>query len=405
MLKKIIISALLVSVVGTVSVWLVFFNQTEKVSSENLQTVFAAKEDISSNVTATGTVVPKAGAEVKVGSRISGQLEKLLVEVGSEVKEGEVIAQLQKDDLEAAVDKVEAEVQLALAELSTIKKGARPEEIEKAKANVAQAEASLNLAENELTRHKMLFEQEAVSLQQLQQKEKEWKTAIAVLNVAETELELLKNKYTEEDRLKAEAKVKEAQAALKNVEVQLSYATITSPISGMVASISTQEGETVAAGISAPTFVTIVDLNRLQIDTYVDETDIGKIKLGQKALFMVDAYPNEEFFGTVTAISPKSIIENNVVYYVVTVSIDDTKGLLKPDMTANVIITLEGKTGILTIPSKAIKRENGEKIVYVLNNNQVIKTTVTTGWSDHDSTEIIDGLAEGDEVIISEVSN
>lgn len=399
--KKIIITAIIL-IASFAVYWFIFINKSEQTTSESLQTILATKGDLSSTVNATGTVVLKAGAEVKVGSRISGQLEDLPVEVGTQVNEGEIIAQLQKGDLEALVAKAKAELELAIAELNIIKKGARAEEIEKTKANVAQAEANFQLAENELERYKTLFAQEAVSLQQLQQKENEWKIASAKLIQAQTELELLENKYTEEDLLRVEAKVNEADAVLKNAQIQLSYATIRSPISGMVASITTQKGETVAAGNTAPTFVTIVDLNRLQVDTYVDETDIGKVKLNQKANFMVDTYPNEEFYGIVTAVSPKSVIENSVVYYIVTVTIDDTKGLLKPDMTANVSIVLEDKKDILTIPTKAIIIEDGEKIVKVLEAGQMIRKKVETGWSDPTTTEIISGLNVGEKIVIND---
>ena len=135
----------------------------------------------------------------------------------------------------------------------------------------------------------------------------------------------------------------------------MAYATIRAPISGIISSISTQEGETVAAGLSSPTFVTIIDLQQLQVDAYVDETDIGKIRVGQKATFTVDAFPDRDFPATVQAIYPKAIIMDNVVYYDVVLRIDEPlTGQLRPEMTTNVVISLDARKGVLAVPARAI---------------------------------------------------
>ena len=147
--------------------------------------------------------------------------------------------------------------------------------------------------------------------------------------------------------------------------MQLSYATITAPINGVVGSVSTQEGETVAAGLNAPTFVTISDLSRLMVEAYVDEVDIGKVQPGQRAVFTVDAFPAVDFEGNVVAIYPKASIQDNVVKY--TVALDVTtpyEGKLRPEMTATVSILLEARN-VLAIPSKAVQREAGRNLVYL----------------------------------------
>jgi putative ABC transport system ATP-binding protein len=161
--------------------------------------------------------------------------------------------------------------------------------------------------------------------------------------------------------------VERTKAALASARVALSYATITAPIAGVVGLASTQEGETVAAGLNAPTFVTIVDLNRLQVDTFVDEVDIGKVKVGQKASFTVDSFPSREFAGQVTAIYPRAVIQENVVNYDVVVEITDKyDGLLRPEMTASVTIQLDARDNVLTVPVKAVKRDHGRNVVFVI---------------------------------------
>lgn len=193
-----------------------------------------------------------------------------------------------------------------------------------------------------------------------------------------------------------------ASAALEHAKIQLSYATIRAPISGVIASVSTQEGETVAAGLTAPTFVTIIDLNRLQVDAFVDETDIGKVKIGQKAVFTVDTYPNKDFEGIVRAIYPKAIIQENVVNYDVVIEITSPiKNLLRPDMTASVTIYQEERLGVLMIPQKAVQREGSNKFVLVkMPDDTLQRKTIKTGIRSGNNIEIVSGLNEEEVVVI-----
>ena len=155
--------------------------------------------------------------------------------------------------------------------------------------------------------------------------------------------------------------VERARAALERAMVDRSFPVLRSPIACVVASVATQEGETVAAGLNAPTFVTIVDLERLQVNTYVDEVDIGKIETSQRATFTVDAFPARDFDGRVAAIYPTAIIQDNVVKYVVALDIDDEyAGLLRPEMTASVRIDLDTRT-VLAVPIRTIRPDAGRR--------------------------------------------
>ena len=157
-----------------------------------------------------------------------------------------------------------------------------------------------------------------------------------------------------------------------------------------------------AAGLKAPTFVTIIDLNRIQVDAFVDETDIGKVKVGQRAVFTVDTYPNKDFEGVVSAIYPKAVIQDNVVDYDVVIDISSPfKNLLRPDMTASVTIYQKERKGVLMIPRKAIIREGGHKFVLVKQaNGPPRKKAVKTGMSSGSNIEIVSGVSEGDTVVI-----
>jgi len=322
------------------------------------------RRDFSSSVLATGAVKSQVGSEVKVGARISGKVIRLLANIGDPVKKDQVIAELEKEDLVAAVERYRAEVSVA-------------------EAKIADGQARLKLAGLQYQRQKKLVAGSLTSQDAMDNAAKEREVNQAALRLAQRQLEA-------------------ARAALRESQARLSYATITAPISGAIASVSTQEGETVAAALNAPVFVTIIDLNRLQVDAFVDEVDIGKVHVGQNAAFTVDSFPAREFEGKVVAIYPKAVIQENVVNYDVVIEITSPyDGLLKPDMTASVTIMLEARTGVLAIPMEAVKRERGKTLVYVLVEGRTEPREVKTGWKDGQWIEIAGGLEEGQTVLLT----
>jgi macrolide-specific efflux system membrane fusion protein len=202
----------------------------------------------------------------------------------------------------------------------------------------------------------------------------------------------------------AEQEVEQAEANLESTRTQLGYAQIRAPISGVVASVTTQEGETVAASLSTPTFVTIIDLERLEVWAYVDETDIGRVRVGQAARFTVDTYPDLEIEGRVEAVYPQAEIQDNVVNYVTVIEIQpDPRVLLRPEMTATVRISLDTRRDVLAVPRRAVRRERGRRFVYVLRGGQLARRWVSAGWRDEEYWEIVEGLEEGDRVVLGEV--
>ncbi len=307
------------------------------------------RRDISATVMAMGVVRPMVGAEVKVGSRVSGVVTHLRANIGDYVQAGEVIAE---------IDDAEFRARLAQNE-----------------ASLARAQAEAELARLNMERLGTMTEREFVSRQQMDAAEGALKVTVA------------------QEQL--------ATANVESARIQLSYTRITAPVGGVVASVATQEGETVAASFAAPTFVNIIDLDRLEVQAFVDETDIARIQEGQVAWFSVDSYAAEEFEGEVTAIYPKAVIQDNVVNYVVTIRITDRKGrTLRPEMTAAVTIILEPRADILAVPVTAVARERSERYVMVLENGEPARRTVRVGWTQSGWIEITDGLAEGETILL-----
>ncbi len=348
--KKIIISAALAVLVIAIGVFFAHSRVGSERSENAVSAVAVEKRDMGSMVQATGIIKPKVGAEVKVGARITGKVEHLYANIGDRVNKGQVLVRLEQDDLKARVDQAEAAYQ--------------------------EAAAAFDKAKIDLERDKPLAEKGYVTQQSI---------------------DVLQNTY---DMTKA--RLLKAKADLDYAKAQLSYATITAPIGGTIASVTTQQGETVAAGLNAPTFITIIDLNKLEVNAYVDETDIGKIGVGQEAFFTVDTFADKDFKGRVTAIYPRAVLQENVVNYITLISIDNSEGKLKPDMTANVTVTLKKKTGVLTVPSAAITRESGRKYVMLQGKDgKAIRREVKTGWKEGTYIEITSGLKEGDVVLVS----
>jgi HlyD family secretion protein len=429
-------------------------------------TAQVARRDLRATVTATGTIRAQVGAEVKVGSRVSGRVEQLAVQVGDRVSAGQVIAVLQHDDLRAAVEKASADLsaaesragQVAVdlrilresvnetvaredARLSSARAkrqlvvgGPRPEEVSQAESGVRQAEANFELAKSNADRVQRLHQDGLLARRDLDAALRDLNVAGAQLQAAQQQLQLVLQRYRPEDvqiahddvrqaevglalaradlgreaskereLAAAQQAVRAAQAALSIAQTNLGYATITAPIGGVVASVSTQQGETVTAGSAtsqAPTFVTIIDLNRLEAHAFVDETDIGKVQPGQEVTFTVDAAPDREFRGKVVAIYPKAVVQLNVVTYDVAIAVDEPGGALRPDMTATITITAAKREQVLAVPNQAVRREDGQRVVYVLQGDRYVRHPVQVGWRDKTHTEILGGLSEGARVVI-----
>ena len=355
------------------------------------------RKDVAQKVLATGTVSLKTGAEVKIGARISGQLDNLMVKIGDIVKAGDTIATIEHEDLLARVAQFAADLKEEDVRLAKVKQEG-PLEINRLKAALEERNVQIILAEKMLLRNQSLKNNGIVSEATVDQTDEHLMVLNAQIKLAKEEIKLAKAR-SQNDILLQEVKVEKALANIREQKTQLSYATITAPIDGVVAFISTQEGETVVASMSAPTFVTLIDLKKLEVTAYVDETDIGKIKEKQKANFTVDAFPKNIFDAAIREIRPKAVIKDNVVNYEVMLDISKKNiALLRPEMTANITVTTGTHNNVLVIPRGAVKRSGKKSFAVIKEGANVSEKVIELGWRDGDMQEVTSGLSEEDEV-------
>jgi HlyD family secretion protein len=372
MKKKIIIGAILVVIIAAASAFY-FYRNGENGPKFKMDRV--AKGDIKATVTATGTM--NAVVTVLVGTQVSGTIKTLYVDFNSPVKKGQILAQIDPATFQAQMEQARANLLLA-------------------KANVEKSEAAVLDTKRTMQRNKDLFARNLIARSDLDTSETNYTSAVAQLSASK-------------------AQVEQARAALDFAETNLKYAKIVSPVDGTVISRNVDVGQTVAASFQTPTLFNIAqDLKEMQIDTSVDEADIGKIKVDQPVEFTVDAYPDVTFKGTVSEVRNAPTTVQNVVTYDVVIKVDNTELRLKPGMTANVSIILADKKDLLRIPNAALRfrPSNGIKLspdqkgpgVWVFENNKLKRINLTLGISDGNYTEILSGdLKEGDEVIVESI--
>jgi len=366
--KKIII----ISVVSVVilAICAHFFLKASPADSFQLITTKLSTDKISTTVTATGTVNPIISVEV--GTQVSGIISKLYVDYNSVVRKGQILAELDKTTLQASLKSKELELKSAKTEYEYQKKN--------------------------FERSKDLHGKNLIS-------DTDYETA----------------KYTYE---KAESAYKKIISDLVTVRTNLSYATIYSPIDGVVLSRAVEEGQTVAASFSTPTLFTIAkDLTKMRVIAKVDEADIGSVKQGQRVTFTVDAYPNDVFDGQVTQVRLEATTTSNVVTYQVVVNAPNPDLKLKPGLTANITIFTLEKNDVSVLPNKALNfkpdteamshngftvSENvqisknlgkGEKIVWQQDGKTIRNKRIKIGESDGINTEILSGVTSKDEII------
>ena len=326
--------------------------ETTKVEQGNIQTT----------ITATGTIEPVTS--VTVGTQVSGIVAKLYVDYNSVVKKGQVIAELDKTNL--------------ISELNT------------AKANLSSAQSTATYEQANYNRYKTLYDKGLVSAD-------EYESALLAYR-------------------KAKEQVVTSTQSVQKAQTNLGYATITSPIDGVVLSKAVEEGQTVAASFNTPELFTIAqDLTDMRVIADIDEADIGGVKEGQRVSFTVDAFPDDKFEGSVTQVRQQATTESNVVTYEVVISARNNDLKLKPGLTANVTIFTLEKNDVLVVPAKALRfipnealLQKGETIedveapnkVWTREGNTFKAHKVETGTTNGMLTEIVSGVSAGTEVLV-----
>jgi HlyD family secretion protein/macrolide-specific efflux system membrane fusion protein len=368
--------------------------------------------DVKKVIDATGIIKPQVGAKIKVGARITGTVVNQTVKVGDYIKKGDLIAVIDNRELLEELKKAKAKLK-EVEKTYPLKIKAQELKIETLKLSINSAKEKLKAQEAnysqrkwEYERQKKLFKKGFTTEQKLKEAEKLFKDAESSLEEARNSLKKLKLELKMEghnlaelkERFKSELEI--AKASLRQAEIRYSYSYIYAPKSGVISFVSTQEGETVVAGLNAPEFVTILDPKKLENWIYVDETEIGKVKKGMEVEFTVDTYRGKVFKGTVEEIYPEPKILNNVVYYIVVARGFKDVELLKPEMTTHNSIIAGVKKDVLVVPNSAVKWKNGKFVVYKVVNGKVVEVPVKVGWSDDSYTEIIEGLKEGDKVAL-----
>lgn len=319
------------------------------------------KQNISTSITATGTIEPVT--EVEVGTQVSGIIDRIYVDYNSEVHKGQVIAELDKTNL--------------LSELAS------------AQSNLSNAQSTLNYQSANYKRYKTLFDKGLVSANDYENAKLTYEQAVQ--------------------------QVKIQQQNVQKAQTNLGYATITSPIDGIVLSKEVEEGQTVASAMTTPTlFIIAQDLTAMRVIANIDEADIGGVKEGQRVTFTVDAFPDDVFEGEVTQVRQEATTESNVVTYEVVISAPNDDLKLKPGLTANVTIYTLEKNGVLAVPSRALRFIPNEALltddevvedvnapnkVWTKEGNTFKAHKVEIGTTNGMLTEIVSGVSAGTEVL------
>ncbi|WP_107849543.1 efflux RND transporter periplasmic adaptor subunit [Campylobacter concisus] len=384
MKKSKILIILLILGVGGYFIYDNFF----KIKDEKVEfiTKKAKKGSFSKKVDATGEIF--ATELIDVGAQVSGQIKKLYVKLGDQVKKGDMIASIDSSTQQNSIDNKEA--QLAIY-----------------KAQLESAKVALNIAKTQFDRENALFSKNATSKQ---------------------EFETAKNTYSANS-----AKIKELEAQIKQTNIELStakinlgYTKITAPRDGTVVSVQVEEGQTVNANQTTPTIVNIADLSRVKMKMQIAEGDITKIKVGTPVEYSILSEPTKKFQTTVSSIDPglttlsdgsygssssskssysSSSSSSSAVYYYAQSIVDNKDGILRIGMTTQNELLIANVEGAIIVPSIGIKKDENGTFVYVLKDGKPVKTAVKTGIKDNLDTQIISGINEGDEIITSQGSS
>lgn len=394
-MRNILIILILLLAAGGSGVWYWFSGKGTQ-ETKVLETALLAKGSVRATLVATGIIKPEVGAIVKTGSRATGLIKQMYVRVGDRVKQGDLIAEIDDREQQASLAEADATLRKAKAEFTKVDT-VYPLQINEARAQLKATQAEREYLQISLNRKDELVKQQIDSQDSLDDARQKFNVSANTQKAKEATLKRLQTEYTQERR-KAREAVTAAEAALKSMQVRITYTTIYAPIDGVVSQVTAQTGETVVAGFEVANLITILDPTRLEMWIYVDETDVGQIRPGMAVEFRVDAYPNQTFTGTVDQIYPEPEIKDNIVYYQALVRLNpDTASELRPEMTTQCTVIVQQKDDVLALPNDALKWVDGEQFVFVKNPDGTIRrTTPKLGLIGQTSSELLEGLKEGD---------
>src|SRR5881392_703412 len=368
---KRLLPLLAVAVLAGAGVWAYLYTQSIG-NAPKYKLARVEQGPLTAAVSATGNL--NAVITVQVGSQVSGQIKALFVDFNSIVKKGQVVARIDPDIFEAKVNQAKADLDSAKATILN-----QQAQIERSRADVdnaraahaegkaqtAKAQVAVVDTKRDLDRKTELFARQLIAKSDLDSSQAAYDSAVAQFDSARAHEQAFASaiqsstaqlRVTEAMLTSARAQVEQKHAALKQAQLDLDHTTIRAPVDGVVVSRQVDVGQTVAASLQAPVLFTIAqDLTKMQVETSVDEADIGRIKVDDRATFTVDAFPGETFEGTVTQIRKAGQIVQNVVTYTVVVAVDNPAGKLLPGMTANVKLVVAEKPSVLKVPNAALR--------------------------------------------------
>jgi multidrug efflux pump subunit AcrA (membrane-fusion protein) len=371
---------------------------------------------IEKTVASSGKVV--ANLEVDIKCRAGGEIIKLPFDISQKVKQGDLLCQLDTKDEDLAVRSAEASVDQAAAKLAQARANLETAQLnlhttrERDAAALASAKVKAENLLAKADRQKELVAQKLGSPEEYETAQTEAAAAVADQRAAEVAVEELKQQevqleFKRQDVKTAESQLQSDSIALDTQKQQLAYTTVTAPMDGTVSALNVQIGQIIASGLNAinggTTILTLSDLSHVFVTATVDESDIGDVKVGQRARVMASSYPGRTFAGQVVRIAVKGVNTSNVVTFEVKVEVnDDHKDLLKPEMTGDVTIVEDQHRGVLMVPAAAVNRRNGQAYVTVISSSgKKQERNVTLGLEGAEMTEVTSGLSEGERVAVS----
>lgn len=374
-MKKKIILIILIVILGSIGAYFIFFNNDEKISylTQKIQ-----KKDISQTIEAVGKVYAKD--QVDVGAQVSGQIIKLYVDVGTHVKQGDLIAQIDKDKQQNDLDITKAQLQSA-------------------KANLESKKVALEIASKQYQREQKLYAAKASSLENLETQKNNYYTLKA--NVAELN-----------------AQVVQLEITLKNAQKDLDYTTISAPMDGVVINVAVDEGQTVNANQNTPTIVRIANLDEMEVRMEIAEADVSKIKVGTELDFSLLNDPQKTYHAKIASIDPadtevsnsttnssssgsSSSSSSNAIYYYAKFYVANKDDFLRIGMSIQNEIVVASAKAVLAVPTYAIKSNSKGYYVEILENQKAVKKYVKLGIKDSINTQILEGVNENEELIVS----
>ncbi|QLB14495.1 efflux transporter periplasmic adaptor subunit [Mannheimia granulomatis] len=353
-----------------------YYNQQQKNEQIHYITEPVTRTGIDKKVLATGSV--RANKRTEVGAQVSGKIQNLYVKLGQKVKQGDLIAEIDSSNQSNSLSTAEAQLSAYQAQLSS-------------------AKVALEIAQSNYNRLTKLYKANSTSLSDLE-------TAKNTLASAKANVDNIK------------AQIKSAEISVNNAKTNLNYTQIISPIEGVIVSVPVSVGQTVNANQTSPTIVQVADLSKMLIKQEISEGDIAQVKTGQEVNFTTLAEPEREYNATIDSIVPAStnLTDNNyteksgnteAIYYYANLLVDNPDNSLRIGMTTQARITIAKREQVLVIPTSVIKKRGKENYVNVLENGISVEKAITLGMADSQNTEVLSGINEGDQVILTQRAN